>query len=179
MSNTNQINFRNIRQKVLFDHELSGQISDGHWENTANTDWPIWCKVTTTVIPSNVGVNFTCRKHNFNFTDKDLLEVVGTRMKNFVKVALLAEIFGDAQQTSVLIELVNIEGEVEMPTYEGSYWDSKRIQITEALEKIGSSLEKFKHAVSVMVYTDDNLREDLNDMKTIIRTQVQPTAVAA
>ena len=73
--------FRTPALQALWNEELTGQISDGMWENTPNTGWIYWCNVQTEVadgithlekrLPYNV-------KANFNF--HALIEYVGDRM---------------------------------------------------------------------------------------------------
>lgn len=79
---------RNVAQKVLWEEELSGQISDGHWENSGPNDhWQPWCNATIVVDPDHVGRNFWARRESYNFTAKDLLDVVGERMVEAVRLA--------------------------------------------------------------------------------------------
>lgn len=79
---------RNLAQKVLWEQELSGQISDGHWENASPHDhWEAWCDAKVVVDPENVGRDFWARRESYNFTSKDLLDVVGDRMVEAVRVA--------------------------------------------------------------------------------------------
>lgn len=79
---------RNIAQKVLFEEELSGQISDGQWENSSPREhWKPWCDATVVVDPNNVGRDFYARRESYNFTARDLLAVVQDRMLEYVRVA--------------------------------------------------------------------------------------------
>lgn len=85
---THSITFKTPVQAALFKHELSGQISDGLWENTPNTGWVDWCSADV-LVGDNVGVKgFYPEKNNFNFVSSMLLECVGDRM---LKIALLAK----------------------------------------------------------------------------------------
>ena len=77
--------FRNAMLMELWGHELSGQISDGMWENTANTGWEYWCHTKTEIGPETrlllpVGYGI---KTNFQFTK--LIEYVGDRMLDIVR----------------------------------------------------------------------------------------------
>lgn len=84
-----KIVWRNLAQAVLFEQELKGQISDGNWENSSpEYHWHRMCdalsEVSTTEDGSDCGPNFApVRRYNFN--DKDLLEVVGDRMLEYVR----------------------------------------------------------------------------------------------
>lgn len=78
---------RNVAQKVLWEQELSGQISDGHWENSRPNDhWRSWSSAEVVIDPENVGRNFYAQRESYNFTSKDLLDVVGERMVEAVRV---------------------------------------------------------------------------------------------
>lgn len=85
---TNILRVRNLAQKVLWDQELSGQISDGQWENATPWDhWKPWCDAEVVVDPEHVGRNFHARRQSYMFNAKDLLEVVGERMLEAVRIA--------------------------------------------------------------------------------------------
>lgn len=86
ISNTNNnktnlvIAFRNMNQKVLYDKELSGQISDGNWENSRPFNhWEIMTDAEIIVDPNNLGPNFT-PKRKYNFNDPELFNDVKNRM---------------------------------------------------------------------------------------------------
>lgn len=71
---------RNLAQKILWDEELAGQISDGAWENASPLDhWEVWCDAEV-VVGDNVGRSFYARKDNYNLNRKDLLDAIGDRM---------------------------------------------------------------------------------------------------
>jgi hypothetical protein len=80
---------RNAAQKILFDEELSGQISDGMWENSAPRDhWRPWSRAEVVVDPINVGRDFYAQKDNYGINRRDLLDIVGDRMLASVQRAL-------------------------------------------------------------------------------------------
>ncbi len=82
----------NHAQKVLFEAELKGQLSDGAWENASPSDhWEPWCKATVVVAEDGqkVGRNFWARKTGYAFA-KELIEVVGDRMMEYVRAAYAA-----------------------------------------------------------------------------------------
>jgi hypothetical protein len=79
----NTINFRNLIQVALWDEELSGQISDGFWENARPYDhYKVWCTANAKVDRKNLGVNFWADKSNYDLCSSQLLgiEVVAERM---------------------------------------------------------------------------------------------------
>ncbi len=79
---------RNQAQKILWEEELNGQISDGMWENaTPHDHWDVWSDAEITV-GKNVGRTFFARKCNYNFTNPELLNIVGDRMIKAVQVEI-------------------------------------------------------------------------------------------
>lgn len=73
-------------QVMLWKNELSGQISDGAWENCTNSDWEVWCSAQVIVCPMNVGRDFSVRKDNFAFTRvPGFLDIIGDRMVDLVR----------------------------------------------------------------------------------------------
>ncbi len=90
----NKINFSNNVQKTLWDNELTGQISDGMWENTRPYDhYRFWCRVESCVDPDNVGVsNAYYEKRNYNFVNKELIEIIGDRMCYMARLSQILDI---------------------------------------------------------------------------------------
>lgn len=73
-------------QKALYEYELRGQFSDGHWENSRPWEHYVpWCRAEVVVGP-NVGRNFWAAKSS---TDKRLLDVVSDRMLGIARLALV------------------------------------------------------------------------------------------
>ena len=84
LAQTSVFYFRTQALKDLWDNELSGQISDGMWENTNNTGWAFWCTIRTeigekTYIDGKVPFNI---KRNFAF-DK-LFKYIGDRIMKII-----------------------------------------------------------------------------------------------
>ena len=167
---TNTLNVRNARQAALFHCELQGQISDGKWENTANTGWEQWCRATAVVDPSNVGRDFYARKDNFQLNAKDLLEVVGGRMLVYAR---LADEGFTSVQIRALDSLFSCDGEYRgLPTYEGKYWDGVRKQIAEMMAVNPNLLNVVEFACGDDTgYGMKELNEDLRDLRKIFKTQ--------
>lgn len=79
--------FKSQAMKDLWDEELRGQITDGHWENQVTTADLFWYDV-----PTKVGGSTSLKgkipngaHKNFNFADKPLLDAVGDRMLEIVR----------------------------------------------------------------------------------------------
>ena len=158
------INFRNVIQAALFSCELSGQISDGQWENTKPYDhWKVWCDANVNVNPSNVGVNFWAQKNNYNFATKDLLDVVGERMLNIANMA----------ENNIPLEAINDFNDYNLGDFnysdrEGStYWADKRSNFIEYFGSFENFQDKCKGS-----YDMKRLRAELKDMMQIVRKQI-------
>lgn len=108
---------RNQAQKILFDEEMSGQISDGMWENTRPYDhWEPWCDAEV-VVGENVGRNFYARKDNYNLTNKDLLDIVGDRMLESVQKVqpdyTWTDMIADLKDLKTIMKIQRPETEIE------------------------------------------------------------------
>ncbi len=81
--------FRTEVQKALWDCEIAGQISDGHWENSSPHDhWKSWCRAEIIVDPSNIGRDFFVYRDAYCLASKQLLDVVGERMLIWARLTL-------------------------------------------------------------------------------------------
>lgn len=166
-----KLTFRTVSQAVLFSHELRGQISDGHWENLGRRDhWQAWCNCEVAV-GSPVGRDFCARYDGYNFTSRELLEVVEKRMLGQVRVALA---YGQ-ENVEVLEHLFDCDGWTGVPTYEdhagSTFWADRRTEITTTLTRLGVTLEQVKTVVeSDAVYNRKAMLADLREMKTTIKT---------
>jgi len=80
---------RNERQKLLFEQELLGQISDGFWENAQPENHYNDFDDVHVIVDEyeDVGVNFDIRK-NYKFHDEDLVGIIGDRMLFMVRSLL-------------------------------------------------------------------------------------------
>jgi hypothetical protein len=80
---------RNVEQVALFEFELAGQLSDGHWENSSPHDhWKAWasCKVAVAPEGTKPGRNFWTKRDKYGLTSSKLLSVVGGRMLSQVRL---------------------------------------------------------------------------------------------
>jgi len=83
--------FRNQAMKDLWDKELTGQLSDGMWENSwrgrHSEDWSYWGSLKTEV--GNITKVITDRPWHFRcftgYNSKILLDCVGDRMLKIVR----------------------------------------------------------------------------------------------
>lgn len=173
------LTFRTASQAALWEHELLGQISDGHWENFSSPrdHWEYWCRSHRdpihVLVGADVGRDFFVRYDRYNLCSKDLLEVVEQRMLGYARLALAGV---DKAGISVLDVLFGCDGWVGMPTYEGEYWDKQRDAVVTWLTAEGYSLDEVKCIVTGVRVSPDapdygskELRADLREMKKIIR----------
>lgn len=159
---SNFINFSNQVQVALFKNELSGQISDGMWENTRPYEhWKVWGRAECRVNPLNVGVNFYPRKNNYNFASPELLDCVGGRMLN---IANMTENGIDSKDSRDFDDF----DYKRASTYNEEYWQKKCARF---IEVFGSE-EGYKKACTGS-YDMKKLKKELNEMKKIIRTFVK------
>ena len=80
----NTLYVRNAAQKVLFDEELKGQLSDGYWEND-DTDKRLWdCEVVVAKPDERLGCNFHA-KYPVDFADDEMMEWLGDHMIGYAK----------------------------------------------------------------------------------------------
>ena len=84
----NRVNVGNAAQAALLKHELLGQMSDGHWENSRGhgDDWRKWSRADVVVDPDNVGINFY-QSRNYDFLSEKLLKTIRTRMILYVRLS--------------------------------------------------------------------------------------------
>lgn len=156
-----RLNFRNEIQKTLFLVELSGQISDGAWENSRPSGhWRYWTEIEVGVDPSNLGRNFYAVKDNYNFTDSGMLAVVGERMCYF---AALAKKGYDVEVINELGDYSNYYAKGNS----GEYWKEKDALMKEVF---GSYENLCKEREG---YSERELRKELRDMKEIIKIRVK------
>lgn len=100
---------RNLAQKILWDDELCGQISDGRWENSSPRDhWEPWGRCEVVIDPDNVGRDFYARRDGYCFTEKELLSIIGERMLESVREATGDASYSEKQMLADLRDLRKI-----------------------------------------------------------------------
>jgi len=167
----NKLYVQNMEQKVLFYCELEGQISDGWWENARpfdhHRDWMLgWNDIM--VSDDRFGRSFYALKDNYNFSNPELIDLVGERMLNVVHFAQMYKdkafkvfefdhwLLPDSKQ-----ECINFM------TYPEDWVKAKWAK----LESFGLSKDDI-----LKVYTESSsyglreLRMDLNALKRAVRT---------
>lgn len=167
--------FRTAAQAAIFEHEIKGQISDGHWENDPRSNWQTWCSAKVEVGPV-VGRDFYVNRSSFNLLNKQLLEVVGDRMRAY---AVLARA-GYSQEDIGLIDyvLLSMAGTVyeQIPSYLN---EADVARLRRRLAEIHPGVDNVFELVSrqlaygLEVYGLKELRKDLKEMKEAMKTRVR------
>lgn len=149
----NIITFRNFTQKCLWDNEISGQLSDGKWENSG-VDRIFWTAETKVGTP---GVTFkTWKRANFNFASSELIDIVGDRMLMTAK----------ASKVTTNEKIIGAAEYLEGITTEQGFNDIKdyREKYLKSFIKTWKVAEKIINAN----YSKSNLIADLKDMSRTV-----------
>lgn len=103
------ITFENIEQAAIFELELKGQISDGHWENDASSNYRTWCDANVEVSDDedDLGRNFYVSK-NLGFGSKRLFDIVGDRMMHYGRMALIADRLFPTKSTKQKLDIASV-----------------------------------------------------------------------
>lgn len=157
MTKTATLNVRNIEQAALW-LELDGQISDGAWENARPYGhYKVWCLAELRVEPLNLGRDFHADRDNYDFTRRDLLEVVGRRMLATVRVARALGIgVAEALQHHLSCD-------------DGMPEDSAHTM--KAMADAGVTMEQVLRACADPSYNATHMIADLRDLKAIVKTK--------
>lgn len=143
----------NVVQKVLFETELIGQMSDGAWENTAPYDhWEPWAECRVTVDPEDIGRTFYARKTGYAFA-KELIPYVGDRMLAYARLAL---VYGDGPDYRMLEHGFNGTAPKTKDSPKSDYYATVRAYLSRF------DLAEVKRIIEdETVYTEKDLRRDL------------------
>jgi len=153
----------NIRLAALFELEIKGQLSDGHWENTRPYNhWEPWCEATAAVSRHIEGRDFYANKDNYQLTATDLLAAVGERMMVYVK---LAEAFG-VKNAELLEYCFDLDGKFcGIPKYGGDTWTAIRNDLAKF------DMVKVKEVVAETSYVMADLKRDLRELKRLMKVE--------
>lgn len=96
-NSTGTITLPTISACALWEHELTGQFSDGMWENSRPFDhWQFWNRLDvhhqSGTCSVDTSVAWKCKKTSYNIAA--LYPLVGDRMVNLGRMALAAAHFG-------------------------------------------------------------------------------------
>jgi hypothetical protein len=184
------ITFETITQAAIFDLELKGQISDGHWENDASSNYETWCDATVLVSDDeeNLGRDFYVSK-NLGFGSKSLFDIVGDRMAHYGRMALVADrVFPDADTQTKIDIASTLEDCIwdfdDKPSWKGlPKWKREAImENTEFAEKYviptwnlicdAGPIKLLETAAKVFAeYTEDDARKDTRRISAIAKKE--------
>lgn len=157
------IKFANPEQVILYEMELKGQISDGHWENSGPRDhWHDMCDAEARCDgDGETGVFGFRPRRKYGFASASLLSVVGTRMLNYVR---MHQVLGyTLEQIRTAQHFFDLDGNfVGAPTYEGKYWDDVREQLK------AFDAEAVRRATEHGGYSMERMKRDLREMSEVV-----------
>ena len=157
------IYFANELQVALFKNELSGQISDGYWENSRPFDhWKRICNAEIAIDSQNPRVEISSCKYfirKYNFANSDLIDVVGDRMKNIV---MLAKAGYDKKIISTFDELAD----VMFTDNKNEYWVNK----LDLFVATFGSREEYDRIVNTNRISTAELKKMLREMSKIVNS---------
>lgn len=164
---TKTLYVRNIEQAAAW-LELDGQLSDGFWENARPYDhWRAWSGVDVKVAERGqmLGTDFFPGRDRYDFSAKELLDVVGFRMLGIVRIARSLGL----RSAAILEHEVSTDAPLGRPTVPNA---GRNPDILAKLEAIGVDYDSVDIALANESYTMTDLRRDLNDLKKIIKMRV-------
>jgi hypothetical protein len=156
-----QIRFANKVQVWLWEGEISGQISDGAWENSAPHDhWKaFWDAEIGVGAPGMTGVH---PRRTYDFARTDLLSVVGDRMLFVAKAAVAyPNIPNDEETIRAFSSVGDNLGNLTQHDYMRKY-------VKEIEDATGEDIKTVIKKVKGVPYTMGNLRRDLKQMSQIV-----------
>jgi len=186
---TSTITFTNHYQYICWEFEMRGQISDGMWENSRPYDhYKFWCNLTALY---NEDLDVGCVKgpycsmanfkNNYNFLNKELLDIVGGRM---IDKCILADVLISLDYDIINMDknmIYNLMSSIDRISDIKSYdefviWRDKKINQDSYYEKYlvfsSDMINRFIALRDSEHYTMKNLRSDLKEMKKTIKNVV-------
>ena len=147
--------FRTQRLLDLFKKEMQGQISDGMWENSRNTDW-LWRNVAyvlgneTRVV---VSYRFLIGKKNF-MINSSLWDCIGERILKELEYSSKKEVYADWREIAEAIRNAREMNDEERKTYVDDC-EARGKNIEEALK------QKIKEVLSELIKRvgEENVQE--------------------
>lgn len=158
--------WENERQAALWTYELSGQVSDGHWENSRpynHWERPCYAKVIVGDLITP-GPNWI-HNRGYNFADKELVGVVGDRMKTIVKFAVAFP-----QWVAYMSYVDGLDGAVDSVGIKQNIMNSlKWVRDPAVVNGLSNILNADLSAFDMVEYSDADLIKDLRRMTAIWR----------
>jgi BRCA1 C Terminus (BRCT) domain len=153
------ITFANKSQLWLWESELTGQLSDGAWENSNPHDhWKELCRADVSI--GTPGMTGVYTKRTYNFGRPDLVNVVGDRMLFVAKAAIAYPNAPDSVARAfngVGDNLGNLK-----------QYDFIKKYVSEIEKATGEDIKTVIAKVEAVPYTMTNLRRDLKTISDIV-----------
>lgn len=160
----NTLTLKNETQKLLFTQEIVGQLSDGRWENTRPLGhWKPWsdCEV---VVGTEVGRNFRVIKDNYNLTESSLLEIIGERMVNMVKIKFAVPQLDDESIREIAdTDFESLERYARSEKSHNDFYSRRLAKVHQY------KLEIIEAKNNEHLYSMKDLRHDLREIKASMR----------
>lgn len=161
-----RLTLKNETQRLLFTQEIVGQLSDGRWENTRPYGhWKQWsnCEV---VVGMEVGHNFYAIKDNYNLTESSLLQIIGDRMVNMVRIRIALKWTLTDEQIRFIADydFDQLEEYARRENSPQDFW-SKRLEEVRAYK-----FKIIEAKNNKALYTMKDLRHDLREIKESMKT---------
>lgn len=168
---TGTLYLRNPDQVALFEFELKGQLSDGHWENATPGDhWRSWC-LSKVVVGDPVGRDFDVRRDRYGLSSPFLLDIVGGRMLGQVR---LARAFGFEAVRDDLESFIECNGNFKVGIYLKSMLGTGYFADKWAALKGKYQLDDLLKALNDEAYGRRELVKDLRDIGRIMKIRIPP-----
>lgn len=162
----NTIVFENEIQKILWENEICGQLSDGRWENARPWEhWEAWCDADV-VVGENPGRDFSVKRDKYNLTDKILLEAMLYRM---VLTVNLITINPDLVNCVSLPDSLDWFDNVERRAKVGTPWFSEAFA---EWQKHGLTRELMVEAIKNPVVSPKEVVDQLKRMQQIMQIRI-------
>lgn len=173
----------NEAQRIIFECEMKGQLSDGMWENTSpHYHWQPWCdaEVILSNESNNIGRNFYASKFNYDFANSELLkgngdwDGVGPRIIFKVKAHMLFGLQVEQLGHSFPDSLEDYDNwfkyaeqdAINRGADDKRYWSGK----IKALNALGIDRDQLEQIQASDVYTMNRLFKDCRELKMAART---------
>lgn len=167
------IKVENQEQKIILLYEMLGQISDGAWENAIPYNhYRPWMKLkeeNMVIDPQDIGVDdsFRFAKRNYNFANKQLLDIVGERI--ILKINLYLKhgqkILDLLAEDHWLIS-DDFSYYIRMENSKDQYYIDKAKKLAE----VGITKEMFQDVIDNPIYTRKDLNKDCKGLKKAFKT---------
>jgi len=160
---TNTISFTSRTALQLWKSEITGQLSDGMWENTAPYDhWKFWCNLTPVLGTENkveTPFPYLCKKTGYNIAG--LYEFIGDRM---LKIGRMAKVNPTEDRLNMAEYMPDtLERWTEMHT--SGKWDYEFVG-----PYMVSVTPEIAAAYYATTYTERDLRADVKVIKAAMKT---------